>query len=567
LSLVPAYGILSSVRFKARSEGGAIMTRRLMLAAVVVLAWSAWAAADDVVEEWAARYDGGDNDTSCDVVVDRDGNVYIAGETIVAGDRDDYAYLTVKYNPSGGEEWAEVYHGWEGPGLDAALAIAIDDSGNVYVTGESENGTDSDFATVKYDPQGRERWVRRYDGPAGSWDYGHDIAVNDSFNVYVTGIAATVGSSDFGTVKYDQFGTEKWAVFYAGPEGRGGTPRAIAVDADGNSYVTGYSLSHATEYDYVTVKYDWAGVEQWAAPYTLPVYGRDMAYAVAVDQDGFVYVTGASTGDSGTGFDYATVKYDPAGDEEWAARYDHASGPDYAHDVAVDGAGNVYVTGASGSTRDFATVKYNASGGEEWVRRYSSDGSHEDGARAMTLDSAGNIYVTGYWEDDGPDFCTLSYDPDGNLRWAATYAGFEGGYDHAWAIAIDEAGAVYVTGSSTSAEPGGDCVTIKYEPVASVPAVDHDGPPRVALRARTPCSGNTTLTLSLGFDASRMKAAIYDVDGRLVAPLFDGPVEAGEHLLAWSGRDRDGRRVASGVYFAAVTADGAEARIKLVVLR
>ena len=354
--------------------------------------------------------------------------------------------------------------------------------------------------------------------------------------------------------------------FYTGPEGRGGTPKAIAADAAGNSYVTGYSLSHATEYDYATVKYDWAGVEQWAAQYTPPVYGRDLAYAIAVDQDGFVYVTGSSTGDSGTGLDYATVKYDPGGEEEWAARYDHASGPDYAHDVAVDGAGNVYVTGSSGSTTDFATVKYNASGGEEWVRRYSSSGSEHDGSRAIALDSAGNVYVTGYWDDDGPDYCTLSYDPDGNLRWVATYGGV-GGHDHTWAIAIDEAGAVYVTGSSSNAALDGDCATIKYAPVASVPTVDHDMPPRVALHATAPCSGSTTLTLALGFDALRARLAVYSVDGRLVAPLLDRPLAAGSHEFTWDGRDAQGRRVASGVYFASAIADEAEARTKLVVLR
>lgn len=185
----------------------------------------------------------------------------------------------------------------------------------------------------------------------------------------------------------------------------------------------------------------------------------------------------------------------------------------------------------------------------------------------MTLDPAGNVYVTGYWEDDAPDFCTLSYDPDGNLRWTATYAGVSGGYDHAWAIAIDEAGAVYVTGSSSNAALDGDCATIKYAPVASVPASGHGELPRVALRAPTPCSGSTTLTLTLGVDASRARVAIYSVDGRLVTPLQDGPVEAGEHEFVWDGRDGNGRRVASGVYFAVVTADEAVARAKVVVLR
>ena len=99
----------------------------------------------------------------------------------------------------------------------------------------------------------------------------------------------------------------------------------------------------------------------WVARYNGPGNYYDNARAIAVGPKGNVYVTGDSYG-SGTGRDYATVKYDGDGNEVWAARY---SGPgnndDRADAIAVDPFGNVYVTGysyGSGIRRDYATVKY-----------------------------------------------------------------------------------------------------------------------------------------------------------------------------------------------------------------
>ena len=127
--------------------------------------------------------------------------------------------------------------------------------------------------------------------------------------------------------------------------------------------MTGYSTGLGTDYDYATIKYTPSGEEQWVARYNGPVNGGDVAYGVAVDSFGNVYVTGESSG-VGTGFDYATIKYNSSGQQKWVARYNGpVNGDDSAQGIAVDASGNVYVTGASRQSQfqydwDFATIKY-----------------------------------------------------------------------------------------------------------------------------------------------------------------------------------------------------------------
>jgi len=135
---------------------------------------------------------------------------------------------------------------------------------------------------------------------------------------------------------------------------------AIAVDAAGNVYVTGTSYGSGTWADYATIKYNASGVQQWVARYNGPGNDWDAPRDIAVDAAGNVYVTGQSVG-SGTSADYATIKYNASGVEQCVARY---NGPenssDYAVAIAVDGAGNVYVTGTSegSSWSVFTTIKY-----------------------------------------------------------------------------------------------------------------------------------------------------------------------------------------------------------------
>lgn len=410
------------------------------------------------------RFEGG-------IAVDGFGNVYVTGGSLGSGSGADFA--TVKYNSSGTQQWASRYNG-PGGNEDIAYAVAIDGSGNVYVTGSSlGSGSGLDFATVKYNSSGVQQWVKRYNGPANSDDIAYAIAVDSSDNVYVTGSSLGSGTGlDYATVKYNSAGTQLWASRYNGPVNIDDVALSIAVDCAGNVYVTGGSTGSGSGFDYATVKYNSSGAQQWASRYNGPANSDDTAYSVAVDCCGNVYVTGSSTG-SGSGADYGTVKYNSSGSQQWASIYNGpANSTDVAYSVAIDDPGNVYVTGGSlgsGSGYDYATLKYNSSGSQQWASRYNGPANSDDIAYALAVDISGGVYVTGgsAGSGTGSDHATIKYDPNGGQLWASRYNGPANGNDTANSLAIDGSGNVYVTGSSLGSGSGLDYATLKYTSTGS----------------------------------------------------------------------------------------------------
>jgi len=332
------------------------------------------------------------------------------------------------------EEWVARYNGPEDSD-DYAKAMAVDDSGNVYVTGHSYGSSShQDYATTKYDSDGIEQWVARYNGPGNYNDTSKAIAVDAFGNVYVTGYSYGDGtSSDYATIKYNSDGVEQWVVRYNDPGNGNDIVYAMALDNFGNVYITGESDDNDSRLNYTTIKYNKDGHRLWMATYNGPGNYNDSARAIALDALGNVYVTGYSYGGADTREDYATVKYNSSGLQLWVARYAGPSGPPYsAYDVAnaitVDASGGVYVTGYSdgGATSyDYATVKYDSEGIEQWGARYNGSGNTYDYAHAIALDSSGSVYVTGYIDNirTRQDYATIKYDSSGSLLWVAIYNG------------------------------------------------------------------------------------------------------------------------------------------------
>lgn len=354
-------------------------------------------------------------------------------------------------------EWTKQYAG-TGNSSDIANFMIVDDSGYIYVTGNSVgSGTGFDIVTIKYNSNGDSLWVRRYNGSANGADEGNIIAIDNIGNIYVAGLSANTGTgtSDLTTIKYNSNGDQLWVRNYNGPGNSSDGANSIAFDSQNNVYVTGFSAGNGTGNDYVTLKYNSIGSLQWFRRYNGPGNGDDQANGIMVDNAGNVFITGSSTG-IGTGLDYATIKYNTLGDSLWVKRHNGtANTNDEALSLDLDISGNVFVTGAcnyTGAGNDYTTIKYNSNGDSLWVRRYSGTGSSSDQARSIKVDNFGNSYLTG---NSNNDFATVKYNPSGVQVWAERYDG--GGTDIAYYLLHDSLNNVYVTGRRSN-----DFLTIKY---------------------------------------------------------------------------------------------------------
>ena len=323
--------------------------------------------------------------------------------------------------------------------------------------------------TIKYNPEGEIQWI------CGDCGTTKASAIDAQGNIYVAGYVA---GYNYSAVKISPDGERLWQATYNGTGNGSDIAYAIAVDNQGNVYITGESLGTYPNMDYATVKYDSNGVEQWSARYNGPGNGYDLACDISVDDDENVYVSGSTLGLS---TDYTTIKYDSLGNELWNMRYDGpANQMDVANAMTIDSDGNVYVTGESSaggsSGDDFLTIKYSTDGEELWISRYDSPNHQSDGGAAIAVNDYRNVYVAG-WTNSAifsSEYATIKYDSAGGLKWVASYSqGLD--YQSINDLALDNEGNVYVTGSS--AVVGADYTTIKYSSSGSEGWVMHYSDP------------------------------------------------------------------------------------------
>lgn len=356
-----------------------------------------------------------------------------------------------KINSQVTQEWVARYNG-TGSYLDHPTAITVDVSGNVYVTGYSHGMVNFDYATIKYNSAGVQLWVQRYNGTGDSIDVASGIVVDNLGNVYVTGYSTGIGNSyDFVTIKYSSSGAQLWLQRYNRGPSSVDQARSIGLDGAGNVYVTGAApLAGNQNPDYVTIKYSPEGDQQWISVYDNPNgLSADSPSAMAVDAAGNVYVTGSSFFTSAPS--YLTVKYNTGGVEQWTLRYSTGGGDwNSPSAIVADNLGNSYVTGwAWGS---IGSVKYNHSGAIMFSDRfYVSTSSH---GNSISFDASGNIYVAG---DNTTSGIVTKYNIQNVQEWTNLYSGT------AVAIKNDFSGNVYVTGT-TGSGANSDIITKRFSP-------------------------------------------------------------------------------------------------------
>jgi len=438
------------------------------------------------------------------------------------------------------------------------------------VTGWSMgSGSNFDYVTLKYNSSGALQWVQRYNGPVNNDDRAYAITTDNSGNVYVTGTSVgNYNNRDFVTIKYNSSGSEQWVQSYNGTGNGEDWAYSIAVDASGNVYVTGYSMGSGSNLDYATVKYNSAGVQQWVQRYNGTGNGIDRPLSLTVDQHSNIYVTGSSF-DSGTLNDYATIKYNSSGIQQWVSIYNGPSnGDDVGYSVRVDLSGNVYVTGASVdnlSGRDYATLKYNSSGIQQWVARYNGPGNADDYSYYVAVDNSG-VYITGRSFGSGTnyDYATVKYNLSGVQQWVQRYSGPAGnGSDESFCVVIDSYGNVYVTGASRGSGSLDDFATIKYSQTTGIRYIAADLPSEFSLYQNYPNPFNPTTIIR--FDISKYsftRLSLYDLTGNEIDILVNEYLLPGKYQIEW-----DGSNYSSGIYFCRLSSGDYVNTIKITLIR
>ncbi len=423
--------------------------------------------------DWSARLDGGDSDDDLafQQVVFDDGSVAVTGYSWA--DATAYDLFTARWDGRGRLLWQRRFDGGFGED-DFAYNLAADAAGNLFVFGSTSGGPGGRNLTVlKYDSDGALLWDRHYDGPAQSVEYPGNpnaIAVDESGSVYVTGQSVGLsGYFEFVTLKYDADGNLDWQRRYAGAGGDNAGGWGLVRSGSGRIFVAGDAPNENGNTDITVLQYDADGNLLWARQYDGPGASTDSLYNIAGDDFGNVYVCGITYA-AGSNYDYVTVKYDGGGALQWAAQYDFGLGVDYGFALAVDAQQNVYVTGesmTSGGEYDIATVRYRADGTQDWVQRYTDPTWFgEDGGSSVVVDAGGSAYVVGYsWRgwSRAKDAVLLRYEPDGTLSLEHLFDGPPGGEDAYFAVDLGPGEDIYACGTSLGARTRADYVINRFQ--------------------------------------------------------------------------------------------------------
>ncbi len=379
---------------------------------------------------WSAAYDrAGGSDQANDVTVDANNDVIVTG-TVWNGinlDIHTVKYCGATGSPScggrnGGEViWAQTFNG-AANGSDGGTAVAVDPNNDIYVGGYSQNGSGKeDYLLLKYPAAGgAPLWQARYSGPAGypGTNKIASIAAGAS-GVAITGQSWNGSVFECATMKYDPQGTMLWPQvkrYTDGPAPCFG--KVVKMDAAGNVIVAA-SASNGLDLDIYMAKYAAAsGAQLWAS--TFDGLDSDEPKCMALDGEGNVYVTGYSTTQSGH-YDFYTARHDGAtGTPLWRSIFDSGNGnTDITAEsdaIALDPVGGaVFVTGykITGGITSFETLKYKSDNGEViWQGLFNGTAGKNSRPVGLGLTTAGDVLVGG-WADTAAtnlDYVALKYD-------------------------------------------------------------------------------------------------------------------------------------------------------------
>ncbi len=408
--------------------------------------------------------------------IDANNNVYTVGYSYTTPSNADITIL--KYNAIGILVWTRHY---DNGSFDDAKAVTLDATGNIYVTGESDGtGTWRDIITIKLDASGNQLWATRYNGTGNAGDGAVAQVVDASGNVYVTGkTTSTGGNVNYVTLKYNASGVQQWVNTYNGTGNAVDNAVAIDFSSTNRLFVSGTATNASGNTDIVTLRINPnTGAQQWVKTINGTANANDIAYALTTDGNDVVVV--GSQNNSTTGEDYVTLKYNGNnGNTLWQKNYDSANSLNRATAIVKDANGNFAVTGISlnGAIVEYHTLLYANNGTQQWVNTASTGLTYTNANPQIATDAIANhFYVCGQKNTNVSDILVYQITPSGNTTWEQTIDGSLHNLDVAVDLVVNAQGVVYVAGASLNSNAKFDYATAKISqtPVYFVPDLTNE---------------------------------------------------------------------------------------------
>lgn len=393
--------------------------------------------------------------------IDANNNAFITGYMYVSGNN--VNANTVKYSPTGSELWMASYD-YNG-GFDNSKAIILDAAGNSYITGESDGtGTGRDIFVVKYDPNGLQLFAFRWNGASNGNDCGNAITLDATGNIYITGFTTNMGGTkDYITIKLNNLGVQQFAVITNGTGNM--DDEAVSIGFNNNRlYVTGNSTNLSGNTDLLTLRINPAnGATVWSKTENGTANGNDLAYALLPYNNDVVIV--GQVKNTTTNDDYITKYYSGTnGNTVWSKIYDSNNTNGGASALTVDASGNFAVTGIvnNAGIYEYHTLLYNNSGVQQWVNKSSTNLSYVSAYPQIAVDpTANHFYVCGQKLGVQSDICVYQITPSGNKTWEEKFNGAQNGPDAAVDLVVNAQGIIYVAGASYNSNAKYDYTTIR----------------------------------------------------------------------------------------------------------
>ncbi len=513
-----------------------------------------------VTQLWVNSFGNPGNNRSCKTLVDKfTGDIYVLSNNV----DELYVINLVKYGSNGRQLWARTYtvagHKCQ------AFDMTLDNLGGIIIAGHIEKINSfpliNDYLTVKYSSNGIISWVRKFSGPPNSMVSPRKVITDGNGGVIVTG-TSMAGLYDILTVKYSFDGTLEWSKRYSTDLNYHDIPNSMAIDGDGNIYITGYTgITYITS-DKLVLKYSSRGDLVWIRKDTLrgEQQGLQVINNEALDE---IYILSKNYYRDSVSGDATVECFDRQGNSKWSSALPYA----YEPRAILDETDNRLYSYGFKDTAGYIlrVLNLNMQGRVIWSKNYNA-GLAIIYTADIAIDDYHNIYLVSnsHTGGNGVDCYTTKFNSNGDELWVTSMgtSGLENKYSNN--ICLDNDNNIIVSGSYSLITPFfiEAIFTAKYSQ-GILPRFSSEIPENFTLKQNypNPFNPSTQIKYDLPLDAN-VKITVFDMLGKEIAVLVNEHKAAGSYDVSF-----DASQLSSGMYFYRIQAGSFTDVKKMMLIR